>query len=72
MFRFLIGYILGTLLGFMSFAVFVSSGDCASLIFFVAVWIIILILGLVWSHKHHIKKREDYYKKIRGPSKWLI
>jgi len=71
MFRFLIGYILGTFLGFMSFAVFVSQNK-ASLIFFVAVWIIILVLGLVWSHRHHIRKRDDYYKKIRGPSKWLV
>ncbi len=72
MFRFLVGYILGTFLGFMSFAVFVSPQNKASLIFFVAVWIIILVLGLVWSHRHHIRKRDDYYKKIRGPSKWLV
>lgn len=71
MFRFLIGYILGTLLGFMSFAVFVGKNP-ASFIFFVTIWIIILVLGLVWSHKHHIKKRDNYYKKIRGPSKWLL
>ena len=71
MLRFLIGYILGTFLGFMSFAAFVNI-DYSSRIFFVAVWIIVLILGLVWSHKHHIKKRDDYYKKIHGPSKWLV
>ncbi len=73
MLRFLIGYIFGTFLGFMSFAAFVGINEnYSSFIFFAAIWIIILILGLVWSHKHHIKKRDDYYKKIRGPSKWLL
>lgn len=73
MFRFLIGYTFGTFLGFMSFAAFVSINEnYSSFIFFAVVWVIILILGLVWSHKHHIKKRDDYYKKIRGPSKWLL
>lgn len=71
MLRFLIGYILGTFLGFMSFSAFVNI-DYSSRIFFVAVWIIVLILGLLWSHKHHIKKRDDYYKKIHGPSKWSV
>lgn len=60
MLRFLIGYILGTLSGFMSFAAFVNT-DYSSRIFFVAVWIIVLILGLVWSHKHHVKKRDYYF-----------
>lgn len=70
MFRFLIGYLSGTVMGILLIARLITHGQFA--ITFLALWIIILILGLVWSHKHHIKKRDEYYKKIRGPSKWLL
>ena len=71
MFRFLIGYLSGTVMGILLIASLLTHDPFASAIF-LALWIIILILGLVWSHKHHIKKRDEYYKKIRGPSKWLL
>lgn len=71
MFRFLIGYLSGTVMGILLIAI-LSDQSASAPIIFLALWIIILILGLVWSHKHHIKKRDEYYKKIRGPSKWLL
>lgn len=75
MFRFLIGYLSGTVMGILlsaSLIMITREQSASALIIFLALWIIILILGLVWSHKHHIKKRDEYYKKIRGPSKWLL
>ena len=73
MFRFLIGYLSGTVMGILLIASLIARDQFASAsIIFLALWIIILILGLVWSYKHHIKKRDEYYKKIRGPSKWLL
>lgn len=73
MFRFLIGYILGTVMGIVLCAGLITMDqDISIIVFFSILWIMLLVLGLVWSHKHHIKKRDDYYKKIRGPSKWLI
>ena len=76
MFRFLIGYLSGTVMGILLIASLISlitrEQSASAPIIFLALWIIILILGLVWSHKHHIKKRDEYYKKIRGPSKWLL
>lgn len=71
MFRFLIGYLSGTVMGILLIAI-LSDQSASAPIIFLALWFIILILGLVWSHKHHIKKRDEYYKKIRGPSKWLL
>lgn len=71
MFRFLIGYLSGTVMGIL-LIVSLSDQSASAPIIFLALWIIILVLGLVWSHKHHIKKRDEYYKKIRGPSKWLL
>ena len=72
MFRFLIGYLSGTVMGILLIASLIRDQSVLTPIIFLALWIIILILGLVWSHKHHIKKRDEYYKKIRGPSKWLL
>lgn len=76
MFRFLIGYLSGTVMGILLIASLIARDQCDQFalapIVFLALWFIILILGLVWSHKHHIKKRDEYYKKIRGPSKWLL
>lgn len=72
MFRFLIGYLSGTVMGILLIVSLITRDQSASALIIFALWIIILVLGLVWSHKHHIKKRDEYYKKIRGPSKWLL
>lgn len=71
MFRFLIGYLSGTVMGILLITILSDQFALAPIVF-LALWISILILGLIWSHKHHIKKRDEYYKKIRGPSKWLL
>lgn len=72
MFRFLIGYIGGTVIGIALCAGLITiDQDTSNIIFFSILWLILLAIGLYWSHKYHIKKRNDYYKKVRGPSRWL-
>lgn len=71
MLRFLIGYILGTVMGIFLFGAMIA-GDGEPVQgygFVIGLWLAFLVTELTWSHKHHIKKRNDYYKKIRGPSK---
>ena len=41
-------------------------------IIFATIWILALGLGLYWSHKYHLRKKGDYYKKIRGKPYWGI
>lgn len=74
MLRFLIGYILGTVMGIFLFGAMITGdgGPVQGYGFVIGLWLAFLVTGLTWSHKHHIKKRDDYYKKIRGPSKWLV
>lgn len=74
MLRFLIGYILGTVMGIFLFGAMIAGdeGPVQGYGFVIGLWLAFLVTGLTWSHKHHIKKRDDYYKKIRGPSKWLV
>lgn len=67
MFRFLIGYLIGALIGFLlsiSFVYFKASNVAISFVFFS--FVVIFIAGMLWSHKHHIRMKKEYYKKINS------
>lgn len=69
MLRFLIGYLIGAGIGFFLCATFIqleAINLAAPFVFFVSLFVIILIIGLIWSHNHHVKKRKDYYRKINN------
>jgi len=69
MFRFLIGYLIGTGIGFFLCIAFIqleTINFATQFMLFVSLFVIVLIIGLVWSHNHHIKKRKDYYRKINN------
>lgn len=69
MLRFLVGYLFGAGIGFflgISFVQLTITNTVDTFIIFVSFWIIMLIVGLIWSHKHHIKKQRDYYRKINS------
>lgn len=69
MLRFLIGYLIGAAIGFflsVSFVYFKVSNIAISFIFFSTLFVIIFIVGLIWSHNHHIRMKKEYYKKINS------
>lgn len=66
MLRFLIGYILGAIFGFLAVVSFIVQPTNEGMFFTILFGVITCGVGLTWCHKHHIKKREDYYRKIRG------
>ncbi len=67
MLRGLIGFILGMICGVFTISSYLI-GD--SLIIWVIIDVIVLIVLLIWCHKHHIKKRDEYHDKIRGRFKY--
>ena len=67
MLRGLIGFILGMICGTFTISSYLI-GD--SLIIWVIIDVIVLIVLLIWCHKHHIKKRDEYHDKIRGRFKY--
>lgn len=67
MLRGLIGFILGMVCGTFTIASF-ATGD--SPIFWVVIDVIVLTVLLIWCHRHHIKKRDEYHDKIRGRFKY--
>lgn len=69
MLRFLVGYLIGAVIGFLlsvSFVYFKVSNDAISFVFFSVLFVVIFVIGLVWSYKHHIRMKKEYYKKINS------
>lgn len=62
MLRALIGWVLGFVCGVITIASVGSGKDVRS----VAVFVIVasLIFCLTFAHKHHLKKRKEYYDKL--------
>jgi len=69
MIRFLLGYLIGAVIGFLlsfAFIYFKVSNIAIPFVFFSTFFIVIFIVGLTWSHKHHIRMKKEYYKKINS------
>jgi uncharacterized protein YacL len=67
MLRGLIGFILGMICGVFTIS---SCHIPEYLIFWIVIDVIVLTVLLIWCHKHHIKKRDEYHDKIRGRFKY--
>ena len=74
MLRYLIGYILGTVMGIFLFGAMIA-GDGEPVQgygFVIGLWFAFLITGLTWSHRHHIKKRDEYNEKLKGGDRFRL
>lgn len=62
MLRATVGYICGAFSMFAIWACYIQGYPVFGCISAVAVFAVLLF----WAHKHHTKKRDEYYDKLRG------
>lgn len=73
MLRGFVGYVLGALCGIFTFVTCIDpnpDNTAAGIAFAITFDVIVLTSFLTWCHKHHIKKRDEYYDKVRGKRTW--